>query len=186
MPNVPVYNGRAVGEFKNFTAKIERHFDKCPDWYQYDEHKVVRAVKHVPLPLEEAWNQHTRDMPASEKTYIKFCLFMIAQLQRGTSPESAEFTYNSSYQRASQPLTDLSNWMMQWAPHFWHDDSERDRMRHLFEHLLHRTRIAAYKTYDDFEKYSDFVEYLQHVEDRLPTQAGLPGRNGKPRKRNRD
>lgn len=186
VPNVPVYNGRALGEFKNFTMGLERHFDKYPEWYEVGERKVTRAVKHVALNLEDEWKRHIRHIPAEKISYGKFCTFLIHQLQNGVYPEVAKSRYKDSYQRPAQSVTDFSNWMQQWVPHFPNNDSERDRMRHLFEHLMNRVRNEADKTHLDFDNYYEFVEYLQRVEDSIASRAESLGRRViNPRKRSR-
>ena len=188
VPNVAVYNGRALGEFKNYIIGLERHFDKYPDWYKIEDHKVTRALKHVALSLEDDWKRHIRNLPSDKTTYADFCTFLIHQLQKGVSPEMAKSRYKNSFQRANQSVTDFSNWMQQWEPYFKHNNSERDRMRHLFEHLMSRVRNEADKTHLDFNNYADFVEYLQRVEDSIETRAtplGHSSRNSNPRKRSR-
>ncbi|KAJ5497685.1 hypothetical protein N7453_006736 [Penicillium expansum] len=186
VPNVPVYNGRALGEFKNFSMGLERHFDKYPEWYKIDERKVTRALKHVALNIEDEWKRHIRHLPAEKVTYASFCTFLIHQLQNGVYPDVARSRYMDSYQRPAQSVTDFSNWMQQWVPHFPNNDSERDRMRHLFEHLMNRVRNEADKTHLDFDNYYDFVEYLQRVEDSIGSRAESLGRRViNPRKRPR-
>ncbi|CAI7660748.1 unnamed protein product [Penicillium glandicola] len=178
VPNVPVYNGRALGEFKNFSMGLERHFDKYPDWYKVDERKVSRALKHVALNIEDEWKRHLRHLPAEKVTYDSFCTFLIHQLQNGVYPDVARSRYMDSYQRPAQSVTDFSNWMQH--------DSERDRMRHLFEHLMNRVRNEADKTHLDFDNYYEFVEYLQRVEDSIGSRAESLGRRViNPRKRPR-
>ncbi|KAJ5206582.1 hypothetical protein N7491_002803 [Penicillium cf. griseofulvum] len=185
-PNVPVYNGRALGEFKNFSMGLERHFDKYPDWYKIEERKVSRALKHVALNIEDEWKRHLRHVPVEKVTYDAFCTFLIHQLQNGVYPDVARSRYMDSYQRPAQSVTDFSNWMQQWVPHFPNNDSERDRMRHLFEHLMNRVRNEADKTHLDFDNYYDFVEYLQRVEDSIGSRAESLGRRViNPRKRPR-
>ncbi|KAJ5788754.1 hypothetical protein N7457_003744 [Penicillium paradoxum] len=189
VPNVPVYNGRALGEFKNFTMGLERHFDKYPEWFKVEERKVNRALKHVALNLEDEWKRQIRHIPAEKISYGSFCTFLIHQLQNGVYPEIAKARYKDSYQRPAQSVTDFSNWMQQWVPHFPNNDSERDRMRHLFEHLMNRVRNEADKTHLDFDNYYDFVEYLQQVEDSIPSRAESLGRrviNPRKRPRSRD
>ncbi|KAJ5858980.1 hypothetical protein N7534_004257 [Penicillium rubens] len=186
VPNVPVYNGRALGEFKNFSMGLERHFDKYPEWYKIDERKVTRALKHVALNIEDEWKRHVRHLPAETVTYDRFCTFLIHQLQNGVYPDVARARYMDSYQRPAQSVTDFSNWMQQWVPHFPNNDSERDRMRHLFEHLMNRVRNEADKTHLDFDNYYEFVEYLQRVEDSIASRAESLGRRAiNPRKRPR-
>ncbi|CAG8893421.1 unnamed protein product [Penicillium egyptiacum] len=186
VPNVPVYNGRALGEFKNFSMGLERHFDKYPEWYKVDERKVTRALKHVALNIEDEWKRHIRHLPAEKVTYGSFCTFLIHQLQNGVYPDVARARYMDSYQRPAQSVTDFSNWMQQWVPHFPNNDSERDRMRHLFEHLMNRVRNEADKTHLDFDNYYEFVEYLQRVEDSIGSRAESLGRRAiNPRKRPR-
>ncbi|KAJ5412635.1 uncharacterized protein N7487_006994 [Penicillium crustosum] len=186
VPNVPVYNGRALGEFKNFSMGLERHFDKYPEWYKIDERKVTRALKHVALNIEDEWKRHIRHLPADKITYASFCTFLIHQLQNGVYPDVARSRYMDSYQRPAQSVTDFSNWMQQWVPHFPNNDSERDRMRHLFEHLMNRVRNEADKTHLDFDNYYEFVEYLQRVEDSIGSRAESLGRRViNPRKRPR-
>ncbi|KAJ5374345.1 hypothetical protein N7517_006351 [Penicillium concentricum] len=186
VPNVPVYNGRALGEFKNFSMGLERHFDKYPEWYKIDERKVTRALKHVALNIEDEWKRHIRHLPAEKVTYGSFCTFLIHQLQNGVYPDVARSRYMDSYQRPAQSVTDFSNWMQQWVPHFPNNDSERDRMRHLFEHLMNRVRNEADKTHLDFDNYYEFVEYLQRVEDSIGSRAESLGRRViNPRKRPR-
>jgi hypothetical protein len=186
VPNVPVYNGRALGEFKNFSMGLERHFDKYPEWYKVDERKVTRALKHVALNIEDEWKRHVRHLPAEKVTYDRFCTFLIHQLQNGVYPDVARSRYMDSYQRPAQSVTDFSNWMQQWVPHFPNNDSERDRMRHLFEHLMNRVRNEADKTHLDFDNYYEFVEYLQRVEDSIGSRAESLGRRAiNPRKRPR-
>lgn len=187
VPNVPVYNGRALGEFKNFSMGLERHFDKYPEWFKIDERKVTRALKHVALSIEDEWKRHIRHLPAEKVTYDSFCTFLIHQLQNGVYPDVARSRYMDSYQRPGQSVTDFSNWMQQWVPHFPNNDSERDRMRHLFEHLMNRVRNEADKTHLDFDNYYEFVEYLQRVEDSIGSRAEHLGRRLiNPRKRPRD
>ncbi|KAJ5473150.1 hypothetical protein N7475_002716 [Penicillium sp. IBT 31633x] len=189
VPNVPVYNGRALGEFKNFSMGLERHFDKYPEWYKLDERKVNRALKHVALNIEDEWKRHVRHVPADEISYGSFCTFLIHQLQNGVYPEIAKSRYKDSYQRPAQSVTDFSNWMQQWVPHFPNNDSERDRMRHLFEHLMNRVRNEADKTHLDFDNYYEFVEYLQRVEDSIASRAESLGRrviNSRKRPRSHD
>ncbi|KAJ5823837.1 hypothetical protein N7447_006177 [Penicillium robsamsonii] len=186
VPNVPVYNGRALGEFKNFSMGLERHFDKYPEWYKIDERKITRALKHVALNIEDEWKRHVRHLPAEKITYGSFCTFLIHQLQNGVYPDVARSRYMDSYQRPAQSVTDFSNWMQQWVPHFPNNDSERDRMRHLFEHLMNRVRNEADKTHLDFDNYYEFVEYLQRVEDSIGSRAESLGRRIiNPRKRPR-
>ncbi|OQE39192.1 hypothetical protein PENCOP_c007G07429 [Penicillium coprophilum] len=186
VPNVPVYNGRALGEFKNFSMGLERHFDKYPEWYKLEERKVTRALKHVALNIEDEWKRHIRHLPAEKITYGSFCTFLIHQLQTGVYPDVARSRYMDSYQRPAQSVTDFSNWMQQWVPHFPNNDSERDRMRHLFEHLMNRVRNEADKTHLDFDNYYEFVEYLQRVEDSIGSRAESLGRRViNPRKRPR-
>ena len=186
VPNVPVYNGRALGEFKNFSMGLERHFDKYPEWYKVDERKITRALKHVALNIEDEWKRHIRHLPAEKVTYGNFCTFLIHQLQTGVYPDVARSRYMDSYQRPAQSVTDFSNWMQQWVPHFPNNDSERDRMRHLFEHLMNRVRNEADKTHLDFDNYYEFVEYLQRVEDSIGSRAESLGRRAiNPRKRPR-
>jgi hypothetical protein len=185
VPNVPVYNGRALGEYKNYTMGLDRHFDKYPEWYNDDKRKLSRALKHVTLGLEDEWKRHTRNLPSDQVTYGAFCTFLIHQLQNGVYPEVAKARYKDSYQRPAQSVTDFSNWMQQWEPHFNEKLSERDRMRHLFEHLLNRVRDEADKTYLDFTNYHDFVTYLQRVEDNIVTRGEVLGRRANPRKRPR-
>jgi hypothetical protein len=185
VPNVPVYNGRALGEYKNYSMGLDRHFDKYPEWYNNDERKLHRALKHVTLGLEDEWKRHTRNLASDQVTYGAFCTFLIHQLQTGVYPEVAKARYKDSYQRPTQSVTDFSNWMQQWEPHFNDKMSERDRMRHLFEHLLNRVRDEADKTYLDFANYHDFVTYLQRVEDNIGTRGDVLGRRANPRKRPR-
>jgi hypothetical protein len=188
VPNVGVYNGRALGEFKNYTLGLERHFDRYPDWYKIEEHKVTRALKHVALSLEDEWRRHMRNQPSDKNTYANLCTFLIHQINKGVPPEQAKSRYHDSFQRPAQTVTDFSNWMQQWEPHFNNNNSERDRMRHLFEHLLNRVRNEADKTHLDFDNYADFVEYLQRVEDSIEGRGISHGRNGRdnnPRKRSR-
>jgi hypothetical protein len=186
VPNVPVYNGRALGEFKNFSMGLERHFDKYPEWYKIEERKVNRALKHVALKIEDEWKRHIRHSQAEKVTYGNFCTFLIEQLQTGVYPDVAKARYMDSYQRPAQSVTDFSNWMQQWPPHFPNKDTERDRMRHLFEHLMNRVRNEADKTHLDFGNYYDFVQYLQWVEDSIPSRAESLGRRAtNPRKRPR-
>ncbi|KAJ5142554.1 uncharacterized protein N7515_001341 [Penicillium bovifimosum] len=186
VPNVPVYHGRALGEFKNFSMGLERHFDRYPEWYMIEERKVNRALKHVALNIEEEWKRHIRHLQADKVTYGAFCTFLIEKLQAGVYPEVARARYMDSYQRPAQSVTDFSNWMQQWPPHFPNQDTERDRMRHLFEHLMNRVRNEADKTHLDFDNYYDFVQYLQWVEDSIPTRAESLGRRAtNPRKRPR-
>ncbi|KAJ5920053.1 hypothetical protein N7516_010911 [Penicillium verrucosum] len=186
VPNVPVYNGRALGEFKNFSMGLERHFDKYPEWYKIDERKVTRALKHVALNIEDEWKRHIRHLPDNKISYASFCTFLIHQLQSGVYPDVARSRYMDSYQRPAQSVTDFSNWMQQWVPHFPNNDSERDRMRHLFEHLMNRVRNEADKTHLDFDNYYEFVEYLQRVEDSIGSRAESLGRRViNPRKRPR-
>ncbi|KAJ5362655.1 hypothetical protein N7541_003499 [Penicillium brevicompactum] len=191
VPNIVVYNGRTLGEFKNYTVGMESHFKKHPEWYRSEEHKLSRALKHVSLSLEERFLNYIRNQPASAKTWETFCAFMIEQLQGGIRPDIAKARYNDSYQRPSQSVTDFSKWMMQWPPHFNSNDSERDRMRHLFEHLMNRVRNAAEKSHLDFDNYADFVNYLQWVEDSLDSRVDEFGRRARDgpafsRKRARD
>ncbi|CAI7652487.1 unnamed protein product [Penicillium bialowiezense] len=193
VPNVAVFNGRSPGEFRNYTVGM------YPDWYRSEENKVNRALKHVSLSLEERYRHYIRGEPASKNTYATFCAFMMDQVQDGPRPDSsrsrpsedsARARYNDGYQRPSQSVTDFSSWLMQWPPHFHNNDSERDRMRHLFEHLMNRVRNEADKTHLDFDKYDDFVDYLQWVEDSLDSRVDSLGRNRdlRPnyRKRSRD
>ncbi|KAJ6093633.1 hypothetical protein N7499_002964 [Penicillium canescens] len=140
VPNVPVYHGRALGEFKNYAMRLECHFNRYLDWYNTDERKVTRALKHVALNLEDKWKRQIRERPSEQVTFGGFCTFLIHQLQNGVCPKVAKARYISSYQRPSQSVTDFSNWLQQWEPHFDNDFSERDRMRHLFEHLSNRGR----------------------------------------------
>ncbi|CAG8125940.1 unnamed protein product [Penicillium salamii] len=183
-PNLPVYHGRALGEFKHFTTCIERHFDKFPEWFTTEERKVARAQNGVSLNLEDAWKHHLRTT-ATQNTYANFCTFLIEQLQNGVPAEFAKSRYYGCYQRSSQSISDFSNWIMQWPAHFQNHDSERDRMRHLFEHALNKVQKACEKTHLDFEHYHDFVGYLQSVEDRLE-RGPLSRERENPRKRPRD
>ncbi|KAJ5543582.1 hypothetical protein N7535_006006 [Penicillium sp. DV-2018c] len=184
VPNVPVYNGRALGEFKNFSMGLERHFEKYPEWYSVEEHKINRALKHVALNIEEDWKRHKRHLQADKVTYASLCTFLIERLQTGVYPDIARARYMDSYQRPAQSVTDFSNWMQQWPPHFPNNETERDRMRHLFEHLMNRVRNEADKTHLDFDNYYDFVQYLQSVEDSIPVRAESLGRRPvNPRKR---
>lgn len=184
-PNVALYLGRALGEFKNFAIGLDRHFDKYRDWFQDDEHKVSRALKHVSHGIEDEWKRELRENPPTKITYANFCFFLIGQLQKGINPQAAKGRYYDSYQRPSQSVTDFSNWMQQWPPNFPNKDSERDRMRHLFEHLMNRIRNEASKTHLDFDNYSDFVDYLQGIEDSIDSRADALGRGVNPRKRPR-
>jgi hypothetical protein len=184
VPNIPVYHGRALGEFKNYAGSLERHFDKYSDWYITDERKVTRALKHVAFDLQNEWKRHIRDMPSEQVTFGGLCTFLIHQLQNGVYPEVAKARYMDSYQRPSQSVTDFSNWIQQWEPHFHNSLSERDRMRHLFEHLLNGVREEADKTHLDFTHYYDFVVYLQRIEDSIDKRAGPLRKNfSNPRKR---
>ncbi|KAJ5295443.1 hypothetical protein PENANT_c001G05778 [Penicillium antarcticum] len=185
VPNVPVYNGRALGEYKNYTMGLDRHFAKYAEYYDTDQRKLTRALKHITLNLEDEWKRHTRNLPSDQVTYSAFCTFLIHQLQNGVYPEIARARYKDSYQRPAQSVTDFSNWMQQWEPHFNERMTERDRMRHLFEHLLHKVRNEAEKTYLDFTNYNDFVAYLQQVEDNISVRNDALGRRGNPRKRHR-
>ncbi|KAJ6156528.1 hypothetical protein N7497_005413 [Penicillium chrysogenum] len=156
------------------------------EWYKIDERKVTRALKHVALNIEDEWKRHVRHLPAETVTYDRFCTFLIHQLQNGVYPDVARARYMDSYQRPAQSVTDFSNWMQQWVPHFPNNDSERDRMRHLFEHLMNRVRNEADKTHLDFDNYYEFVEYLQRVEDSIASRAESLGRRAiNPRKRPR-
>lgn len=184
-PNMPLYLGRALGEFKNFAIGLDRHFDKYRDWYQDEEHKVSRALKHVTHGIEDEWKRELRDEPSTKITYANFCFFLIGQLQKGINPQAAKGRYYDSYQRPSQSVTDFSNWMQQWPPNFPNKETERDRMRHLFEHLMNRIRNEASKTHLDFDNYSDFVNYLQGVEDSIESRGDSLGRGVNPRKRPR-
>ncbi|CAG7938665.1 unnamed protein product [Penicillium salamii] len=184
VPNLPVYHGRALGEFKHFTTCIERHFDKYPEWYTTEERKVARAQNGVSLNLEDGWKRQLRTT-AIQNTYPNFCTFLIEQLQNGVPSEFAKSRYYGCYQRSSQSISDFSNWIMQWPAHFQNHDSERDRMRHLFEHSLNKVQKAAEKTHLDFEHYHDFLQYLQSVEDRLDRGPHSREREN-PRKRPRD
>ncbi|OGE47219.1 hypothetical protein PENARI_c054G11870 [Penicillium arizonense] len=186
VPNVPVYHGRALGEFKNYAMSLECHFNRYLDWYNTDERKVTRALKHVALNLEDKWKRQIRERPSEQVTFGRFCTFLIHQLQNGVYPKVAKARYINSYQRPSQSVTDFSNWLQQWEPHFDNDFSERDRMRHLFEHLSNRVRDEADKTYLEFIHYYDFVIYLQSVEDSIDKRAGpLDKKFSNPRKRPR-
>ncbi|KAJ6038750.1 hypothetical protein N7499_003610 [Penicillium canescens] len=186
VPNVPVYHGRALGEFKNYAMRLECHFNRYLDWYNTDERKVTRALKHVALTLEDKWKRQIRERPSEQVTFGGFCTFLIHQLQNGVYPKVAKARYINSYQRPSQSVTDFSNWLQQWEPHFDNDFSERDRMRHLFEHLSNRVRDEADKTYLEFIHYYDFVIYLQRVEDSIDKRAGpLDKKFSNPRKRPR-
>ncbi|KAJ5770455.1 uncharacterized protein N7511_002506 [Penicillium nucicola] len=185
VPNVPVYNGRALGEYKNYSMGLDRHFAKYPEYYNTEQRKLTRALKHVTLGLEDEWKRHTRNLPSDQVTYSAFCTFLIHQLQTGVYPETARARYKDSFQRPAQSVTDFSNWMQQWEPHFNERMTERDRMRHLFEHLLHKVRSEAEKTYLDFVNYNDFVTYLQEVEDNLAARGDSLSRRGNPRKRHR-
>jgi hypothetical protein len=185
VPNVPVYNGRALGEYKNYTVGLERHFDKYPEWYNTDQRKLTRALKHVTIGLEDEWKRHTRSLPSDQITYGAFCTFLIHQLQHGVYPDLAKSRYKDSFQRPAQSVTDFSNWMQQWEPYINERMSERDRMRHLFEHLLNKVRSEAEKTYLDFTNYHDFVNYLQRVEDNISSRGDALGRRANPRKRPR-
>ncbi|KAJ5471282.1 hypothetical protein N7530_008639 [Penicillium desertorum] len=170
-PNIPVYHGRALGEFKNYARCLEHHFDRYSSWYITDERKVTRTLKHVAFDLQNEWKRQIRNKPPE-------------QLQIGVSPEVARARYVDSYQRPFQSVTDFSNWIQQWEPHFHNDLSERDRMRHLFEHLSNKVREEADKTYLDFTHYYDFVVYLQRIEDSIDKRAGpLRKKFSNPRKR---
>jgi hypothetical protein len=184
VPNVPVYHGRALGEFKNYAMNLERHFDRYPGWYMTDGRKVTRALKHVAFNLVDKWERQIRKKPSEQLTFGGFCTFLIHQLQNGVYPEVAKARYINSYQRPSQSVTDFSNWLQQWEAHFDNNLSERDRMRHLFEHLSNRVRDEADKTYLEFTHYYDFVIYLQRVEDSFNKRAGpLDKKFSNPRKR---
>ncbi|CAG7965820.1 unnamed protein product [Penicillium salamii] len=184
VPNVPVYHGRALREFKNYARGLERHFDKYSGWYITDERKVTRALKHVAFNLQNEWKRQIRDMPSDQVTFGGLCTFLIHQLQIGVYPEVAKARYMDSYRRPFQSVTDFSNWIQQWESHFHNNLSERDRMRHLFEHLSNRVRGEADKTHLDFTHYYDFVVYLQRIEDTTGKRAGpLPKKFSNPRKR---
>ncbi|CAG8256499.1 unnamed protein product [Penicillium olsonii] len=184
VPNIPVYHGRALGEFKNYARSLECHFEKYSGWYITDERKVTRALKHVAFNLQNGWKRQVRDMSSEQVTFGGLCTFLIYQLQNGVYPEVAKARYMDSYQRPSQSVTDFSNWIQQWEPHFHNNLSERDRMRHLFEHLSNRVREEADKTHLDFTHYYDFVVYLQRIEDSIDKRAGpLRKKYSNPRKR---
>jgi hypothetical protein len=183
-PNIPVYHGRALGEFKNYARCLEHHFDRYSSWYISDERKVNRALKHVAFDLQNEWKRQIRTKPTEKVTFGTLCTFLIHQLQIGVSPEVARARYVYSYQRPFQSVTDFSNWIQQWEPHFHNNLSERDRMRHLFEHLSNKVREEADKTYLDFTHYYDFVVYLQRIEDSIDKRAGpLRKKFSNPRKR---
>jgi hypothetical protein len=181
VPNVAVYNGRSLGEFKNYTIGLDRHFDKYSDWYRDEENKVTRALKHITLTLEDDWKRHILNQSPDQNTYAKLRTFLIHQINKGCNPGTAKQRYLDSFQRDGQSVADFSNWMQQWEPHFKNDFSERDRMRHIFEHLKTRVRNEADKTYLDFTNYDDFVDYLVRVEESV--ERG--GRDSNPRKRSR-
>ncbi|CAG7990722.1 unnamed protein product [Penicillium nalgiovense] len=184
VPNIPVYHGRALGEFKTYARGLERHFDKYPGWYITDERKITRALKHVAFNLQNEWKRQIRDMPSEQVKFGGLGTFLIHQLQIGVYPEVAKARYMDSYQRPFQSVTDFSNWIQQWESHFHNNLSERDRMRHLFEHLSNRVRDEADKTHLDFTHYYDFVVYLQRIEDSIGKRAGpLPKKSSNPRKR---
>ncbi|CAG7989616.1 unnamed protein product [Penicillium salamii] len=151
VPNIPVYHGRALREFKTYARGLERHFGKYPGWYITDERKTTRALKHVAFNLQNEWKRHIRDMPSEQVTFVY--------------PEVAKTRYMDTYQRPFQSVTYFSNWIQQGEPHFHNELSKRDRMRHLFKHLSHRFRDKADKTQLDFTHYDDFVVYLQRKED---------------------
>ncbi|CRL27384.1 unnamed protein product [Penicillium camemberti] len=89
-----------------------------------------------------------------------------------------------SYQCPFQSVTDFSNWIQQCEPHFHNNLSERDRMRHLFEHLSNNVREEADKTYLDFTHHYDFVVYLQWIEVSIDKRTGLLRKEfSNPRKR---
>ncbi|CAG8013708.1 unnamed protein product, partial [Penicillium salamii] len=184
VPDILVYYGRALGEFKNYTRSLGRHFHKYSGWYITDERKVTWALKHVAFNLQNEWKRQIRDMPSEQVTFGGLCTFLIHQLQNGVYPEVVEARYMDSFQRPSQSVTDFSNWIQQWEPHFHNNLSERDRVRHLFEHLSNRVREEADKTHLDFTLYYDFVVYLQRIEDSVGKRAGpLSKKFNNPRKR---
>ncbi|CAG8211197.1 unnamed protein product [Penicillium nalgiovense] len=183
-PKVPVYHGRALGEFKNYARVLERHFKIYPEWYKTDERKINCARTHVAFDLENEWNRRIHDIPSKQITFGGFCTFLIHQLRNGVYPEVAKARYMESHQRPFQSVTDFSNWIQQWEPHFCNNFSDRDRMRHLFEHLTNTVRNKADKTHLDFTHYNDFVVYLQRVEDSIDKRAGPLGKKlNNPRKR---
>ncbi|KAF3003914.1 hypothetical protein E8E15_000929 [Penicillium rubens] len=182
--NIPVYHGRALGEFKIYARRLEHHFDRYSSWYITDERKVTRTLKHVAFVLQNGWKRQIRNMPSEQVTFGRLCTFLIHQLQIGVYPEVAKARYMDSYQRPFQSVTDFSNWIQQWEPYFHNNLSERDRMRHLFEHLSNKVREEADKTYLDFTHYYDFVVYLQRIEDYIDKRAGpLRKKFSNPRKR---
>ncbi|KAI1828885.1 hypothetical protein DTO027I6_9861 [Penicillium roqueforti] len=124
------------------------------------------------LPTSNEWKRQISNKPTEQVTFGTLCTFLIHQLQIGVSPEVARARYVYSYQRPFQSVTDFSNWMQQWEPHFHKSLSERDRMRHLFEHLSNKVHEEADKTYLDFTHYYDLVVYLQRIEDCIHKRAG--------------
>lgn len=109
VPNVPVYHGRVLGEFKNYAMSLERHFNRYPNWYITDELKVTRALEHIAPNLEDKWKRQKRETPSEQLTFGGFCTFLIHQLQNGVHPEVAKARYMNSYQRQYQSVTDFSN-----------------------------------------------------------------------------
>jgi hypothetical protein len=140
-----VYHGRTLREFKTYARSLERHFDKYLGWYITDERKITRALKHVAFNMQNEWKRQIRDMSSEQVTFGGLCTFLVHQLQIGVYPEVAKARYMDSYQRPFQSVTDFSNWIQQWESHFHKSLSERDRMRHLFEHLSNRVRDEADK-----------------------------------------
>ncbi|KAF3000536.1 hypothetical protein E8E15_000753 [Penicillium rubens] len=182
--NIPAYHGRSLREFKYYARCLEHHFHRYSSWYITDERKITRAIKHVAFDLQNEWKRQISNKPTEQVTFGTLCTFLIRQLQIGISPEVARARYVYSYQRPFQSVTDFSNWMQQWEPHFHNNLSERDRMRHLFEHLSNKVREEADKTYLDFTHYYDLVVYLQRIEDCIHKRAGPLRKNfSNPRKR---
>ncbi|EDN02416.1 hypothetical protein HCAG_00280 [Histoplasma mississippiense (nom. inval.)] len=154
--DVEKFRGQSMKEFENFvTAAIAFHASDLDYYNEHDHRKVIEAVTHFNVEMQQRWYQHTHDMRILPP-WEEFVSWMQCQV---TDPDKsfrdADRQYWKTEQQEDQTVQQFASHLQSIEGRLRHPYSEYHRKSHLYMKVLPSIRR-------EFDKYATKLEELSY------------------------
>ena len=166
--NVKPFHGNTTQEYYTFINRLQSHFDKHQQWYNYGPHKVEAAVEQLDDQRNNDWQAHAKAMeePATWQDFQDFCLRLVNDPQSIYRDSTIE--YSTMRQKQYQSVRTFATQLDAIHRRLKHPYNEQHRKEHLWSKVIDTVRTESLKWPVEPETYEAYIGHLSMVESQLP------------------